>query len=245
MMMPRRATSRNLAPLHRRQDKLRPRSEVKRARIVEAATQHFAGHGYDAVRVSDIAAELGIAKGSIFQHFGSKDGLFFEVYKQAVGSFTKYLDAPLEVRQQGFFEVLRYRLASTERLIDQNWIPYRIYALGNHGTEEELQREIRRLLENEDLHGTMSFVRFGLDRHEVRDDLDLPMMVSTIDWMVEHFQQTLISNEVNAGGLHRQAESEDRKEARIQQFVAMLHRAIGAPTPNGTEKPRRRAVSRH
>ena len=82
--------------------KLRPRSEAKRSRIVEAATQHFAEHGYHAARVGDIAVALGIAKGSIFQHFGSKDGLFFEVYKRAVRSFAKYLDAPPETRRQVF-----------------------------------------------------------------------------------------------------------------------------------------------
>ena len=71
-------------------------------RIIEAATQHFAEHGYHAARVGDIATALGIAKGSIFQHFGSKDGLFFEVYKRAVRSFAKYLDAPAEIRAGWF-----------------------------------------------------------------------------------------------------------------------------------------------
>jgi AcrR family transcriptional regulator len=52
------------------------RSEAKRDRIVQAAMRHFAEHGYQGARVEDIAAELGIAKGSVFQHFGSKAGLF-------------------------------------------------------------------------------------------------------------------------------------------------------------------------
>ena len=64
----------------------RPRSEAKRTRIIDAAMRHFAENGYHAARVGDIASALGIAKGSIFQHFGSKDGLFFEVYKKAVRS---------------------------------------------------------------------------------------------------------------------------------------------------------------
>src|SRR6202162_1291596 len=86
----------------------RPRSEDKRAKIIDAAMRHFAEQGYHAARVGDIAAGLGIAKGSIFQHFGSKDGLFFEAYKKAVRSFAKSLAAPAEVRENGFFEVLRY-----------------------------------------------------------------------------------------------------------------------------------------
>src|SRR4029077_20762425 len=124
--MPGIASNRVTPPLYQRQPRVRPRSEAKRARIVEAATQHFAEHGYPTAPVGDIAANLGIAKGSIFQHFGSKDGLFFEVYKRAVRSFSKYLEVPDEVRAQGFFEVLRYWLARTEHLVHEDWIPYRI-----------------------------------------------------------------------------------------------------------------------
>ena len=87
--MPGIASNRVAPPLYQRQTPPRPRSEAKRTRIIEAATQHFAEHGYHAARVGDIAIALGIAKGSIFQHFGSKDGLFFEVYKRAVRSFRK------------------------------------------------------------------------------------------------------------------------------------------------------------
>ena len=53
-------------PRHQRHLPQRPRSEAKRSRIVEIATQHFAEQGYQAARVGDMAAALGIAKGSIF-----------------------------------------------------------------------------------------------------------------------------------------------------------------------------------
>ena len=121
--MPGIASSRAAPPLYQRQPPAHPRSEAKRARIVEAATQQFAEKGYHPVRMGDIAAALGIAKGSIFQHFGSKDGLFFEVYKRALRSFAKYLEAPAEVRQAGFFGVLRYWLVRTEHLLHEDWIP--------------------------------------------------------------------------------------------------------------------------
>jgi len=141
----------------------RPRSEVKRSRIVEIAMHHFAEQGIT-LRVGDIAAALGITKGSIFQHFGSKDGLFFEVYKRAVRSFPKYLDAPAEVKDRGFFEVLRYWLVRTEHLLHENWIPYRISVLGNYGTALTLKRGINRFLITEDPYGSVGFVRFGLER---------------------------------------------------------------------------------
>src|SRR5438309_8143974 len=175
-------------PHYQRHLAQRTRSEAKRSRIVEIAMQHFAERGYHSARVGDIAAAMGIAKGSIFQHFGSKDGLFFEVYKRAVRSFPKYLDAPAEVRQTGFFEVLRYWLVRTERLLHEDWIPYRISLLGNYGTDLVLKREINRFLMTEDPYGTVSFVRFGIERRELRKDMDIEMIVSILDWMMERFQ---------------------------------------------------------
>ena|ERR1700757_1701978 len=242
--MPGIASNRVAPPLYQRQPKLRPRSEAKRARIVEAATQHFAEHGYHDARVGDIAANLGIAKGSIFQHFGSKDGLFFEVYKRAVRSFSKYLDVPDEVRAQGFFEVLRYWLARTEHLVHEDWIPYRISLLGNYGTDLVLKREINRFLISEDPYGTVNFVRFGLERGELRDDLDIEMMVSIIDWMLERFQDALLTAELDPGLFRRQGELAEKKEARIQQFLAMLQRAIGVPTPAALPKQKSRVNHR-
>src|ERR1700757_1258824 len=242
--MPGIASNRVAPPLYQRQSKLHPRSEAKRSRIVEAATKHFAEHGYHDARVGDIAASLGIAKGSIFQHFGSKDGLFFEVYKRAVRSLSKYLDAPIEVRQAGFFEVLRYWLVSTEHLVHEDWIPYRISLLGNYGTDLVLKREINRFLLSEDPYGTVTFVRYGLERGELRDDLDLEMMVSIIDWMVERFQDALLTAELDPGLFRRQGELAEKKDARIQQFLAMLHRAIGTSAAAPPARQRGRGTSR-
>src|SRR6201997_1178049 len=226
--MPGIASNRVIPPLYQRQPKLRPRSEAKRARIIEAARKYFAEHGYHDARVGDIAAALGIAKGSIFQHFGSKDGLFFEVYKRAVRSFAKYLDVPAEVREGGFFEVLRYWLTRTEHLIHEDWIPYRISLLGNYGTNLALKREINRFLMTEDPYATVAFVRFGLQRGELRRDLDQEMMVSILDWTVERFQDALLTEELDPGLFRHQGDPAEKKEARIVQFLDILRRAIGA-----------------
>src|SRR5713226_4962087 len=215
-------------PRHQRHLPQRPRSEAKRSRIVEIAMQHFAEQGYHAARVGDMAAALGIAKGSIFQHFGSKDGLFFEVYKKAVRSFPRYLDAPADVRESGFFEVLRYWLVSTEHLLHEDWVPYRVSLLGNYGTDLTLKREINRFLMAEDPYGTVLFVRFGLQRGELRKDMDVEMIVSILDWMMERFQDALLTEELDPGLFRKQGELPEKKEARINQFLDVLRRAIGA-----------------
>ena len=211
-----------------RPDALRPRSEAKRARIIEAAMQHFAENGYNAARMGDIAVALGIAKGSIFQHFGSKDALFVEVYKRAVRSFSKYLDVPAEVRAAGFFEVLYYWLVRTEHMLREDWIPYRVYLLGNYGTDLALKREINRFLITEDPYGRVPFVRFGIERGDLRKDMDVEMIVAILDWTIERFQDALLTAELDPGLFRRQGEMPEKKEARIRQFLELLQRAVGA-----------------
>jgi TetR/AcrR family transcriptional regulator len=210
----------------------RPRSESKRARIINVAMRHFAEHGYHAARVGDMAVELGIAKGSIFQHFGSKDGLFFEVYKRAVLTFPRYLDAPAEIREQGFFAIVRYWLERTEHLIREDWIPYRVSLLGNYGTDLTLKREINRFLLAEDPYGTVPFVRFGVERGELRRELDQEMTVSILDWTMERFQDALVTEELDPGLFRRQGGIAEKKDTRITQFLDILRRAIGANQSN-------------
>ena len=212
----------------RKDSKPRPRSEAKRGLIVEVAIRHFAERGYSAARVEDIAAELGIAKGSVFQHFKSKDGLFFEAYKKAVQSFPKYLAAPAEVQEQGMFEVLRYWLGRTENMVRDNWASYRIYLVGNYGTDLALRREINRFLVMEDPYGWHDFVSFGVKRGELRPDLDVDMISSILEWTMDRFQDALLTEELDPGLFRKTGSVPEKKEARIDQFLDLLRRAIGS-----------------
>jgi len=215
-------------PQYRRNLEPRPRSEAKRSRIIDASMKHFAEHGYHEARVGDIATQLSIAKGSIFQHFGSKDGLFFEVYMKAVRSFPAYLDCPADVKMKGFWEIMRYWLQRTENMLRDNWIPYRIYLIGNYGTDLVLRREINRFLVSEDPYGWGAFVRFGVKRGELRNDIDIEMIVSILEWTMDRFQDALLTEELDPGLFRRQGDAGEKREARINQFLDLLKRAIGA-----------------
>jgi AcrR family transcriptional regulator len=185
--------------------------------------RHFAEHGYQDAHIEKIAAELRIAKGSVFQHFGNKEGLFLAAYKRAVASFSAYLDAPEEVRKKGFFATLRYWLIRTDRLVREDWVPYRVALLGNYGTDLRLRREINRFLRAEEPYGTAAFVTWGTQRREVRDDVDPEMIVSILDWTMERFQDALLTEELDPGLFRRQGA---RTEERIEEFLLILRSAI-------------------
>jgi AcrR family transcriptional regulator len=217
----------------------RPRAEAKRSRILEASMRHFAERGYHATRIEDIATELSIAKGSVFQHFGSKEGLFLAGYQKAVTSFPAYLAAPPEIVAKGFFATLRYWLERTDRLVRENWIPYRMALLGNYGTDLKVRNEINRFLRDQDPYGTAAFVRTGVERGEVRRDIDETMIVSMVEWTVERFQDALLTEELDPGLFSRQGNRPEKTAGRIAQFLDLLQGAIGARAAAAPKRSRK------
>jgi AcrR family transcriptional regulator len=194
--------------------------------IVEVAMRHFAERGYQGTRTESVATELGIAKGSVFAHFGSKQALFFACYRRAVSALPAYLDAPTEVVAAGFFATIRYWLDRTEHLVREDWMPYRVALLGNHASELELRRDINRWLAEEDPYGTAEFVRRGIAAGDVRADVSLDMVVALVDWLMERFQDALVTEELDPG-LFGRTRAGDRA-ARIDEFMIVLRGAIGA-----------------
>ena len=192
--------------------------------------RHFAEHGYGGTKILAIARELGIAKGSVFEHFGNKEGLFVACYRHAVRQFAPYLAAPPNVRAEGFFATIRYWLERTEHLVREDWIPYRVALIGEHGVDLDVKREINRFLQDEDPYGTVAFVRFGVERGEIRTDIDRDMIVAMVDWLMERFQDALVTEELDPGLFRRRGDRPASAGARIEQFLELLRSAIGSET---------------
>jgi TetR/AcrR family transcriptional regulator len=199
--------------------------EERRDRIIETAMRHFAEHGYRGGRVEDIAAAVGVAKGTVFLDFGSKEGLFLAVYERAVSRLPAWLDAPKEVVEEGVWATLDWWLERTEQYNTEDWVPNRVAVIGRHDTGLGLRGPIERFMRSEDPYGTLEFVEFGVRRGEIRDDVDAEMIASMLDWLAERFQEALASEELDPGLIHRRPE---RRGMRIKEFLAVLRDGIAA-----------------
>jgi AcrR family transcriptional regulator len=203
------------------------RQAARRQRVVQVAMEQFAAHGYEDSKAETIAAAACVSKGALFGYFGSKAGLFLAAYKAAADSFSKYLDAPPSVLADGFFAVLSHWLAHTPDLIRENWVPYRVTLLGNYCSDLQLRRSITQFLRAEDPYGTRAFVRFGIDRGDVRTDIDAAMIVSLVDWLMDRCQDAIVTEELDPGLFSHSATSDDLREAQLRQFVELVRGAVG------------------
>ncbi len=113
-------------------------------------------------------------------------------------------------------------------MVHDNWASYRIYLVGNYGTDLALRREINRFLVAEDPYGWHEYVSFGLSRGELRTDLDADMIGSILEWTMDRFQDALLTEELDPGLFRKQGPVPEKKEARIEQFVDLMRRAIGS-----------------
>ena len=66
--------------------------EVRREEILTATTDLLDRIGLSAIRVADVAKELGISPGLVFYHFGTKDTLVAEAFAHAVDRDLDRLD---------------------------------------------------------------------------------------------------------------------------------------------------------
>ena len=60
----------------------RAKEEVRR-RLLEAAAEQFAERGFDVTNIDQVALAAGVAKGTIYNYFSSKEELFGEVITEA------------------------------------------------------------------------------------------------------------------------------------------------------------------
>lgn len=76
----------------------RPSSRAKREAVMTAAEAAFLRSGYDAVTMDDIAERSGVAKQTLYSHFGNKEALFVELVTTMTGDASRRVHSdPLAV----------------------------------------------------------------------------------------------------------------------------------------------------
>lgn len=84
------ATQEGVTPIRPRRGERR--AARTRAAILDAAEVLFREGGFAGVRIEDIAERADVATGSIYTHFGNKQGLHVALAERAVELFGAYLD---------------------------------------------------------------------------------------------------------------------------------------------------------
>ena len=81
------------------------------ARLLSAARDSFARHAYDTVNVEDLCCEAGVAKGSFYRYFGSKEEIFVAAARSTVDAVGEELSGSERLSDDEAVDALRRLLA--------------------------------------------------------------------------------------------------------------------------------------
>ena len=144
-----------------------------RRALIEAATALFAERGYDGTSVRAIGARAGVSRGSIFWHFGSKEGLLWAVVERAFEQWETEVLVP-DVGDATGIEAVRRALAAHRRFLTERGGALRLFYIlifEALGPRPDLAREFAGLHERlRDM--TVPWIERAIESGEMRADLD-------------------------------------------------------------------------
>jgi AcrR family transcriptional regulator len=100
--------------------KWRRRKAARPAEMIDAALDVFAERGFAAAKLDDIARRAGVAKGSLYLYFDTKEALFRAVVDQAVVPAVSRMLVMAEAQDGPFAEVAPRLLAGAAMALSQD-----------------------------------------------------------------------------------------------------------------------------
>ncbi len=204
--------------------------ETKRQRITDVAVKEFAAQGYAGASINRMIDRLQIAKGSIFQYFGDKSGLFMYVFDVAMTMVKDYLrDVRDSTIEEDIFARLDRTLAAGIAFVKAHPRIYALYLRIQFDQTTPFRDDILSSLRKYSLAYLRSLLQAARDKGELRIDLDLDQTAFLLDAVMDRFLQSLSMEHFDAGlGLYRL--DRERAEKWGRQLVAVIKNGIARDT---------------
>lgn len=205
----------------------------KQQRVLDAAIDEFASHGFMQASLNRVVQKLGIAKGSIFQYFGNKERLFHIIFDHAVDLVRHTLrQVKQDTAGQDFFERIRESLLAGIRFIERHPRIYRIYLKMIFQEDFPLRAEFLQQVHLFSAEYLKPHVEAGMARGDLRSDLDVDMTVFFLDALMDRFLQAYCVPFLDAGaGLYHAPGHEI--ERKIAEFIRLLEEGLGKKQGRG------------
>lgn len=200
----------------------------KQERILDTAIDEFSRWGYEKASVNRMVGRLGIAKGSIFQYFGSKKNLYFHIFEYGVSLVRRSLKGvKAETEGEDFFVRLSKSLRAGIYFIQRNPRIYQIYLKMLFQEDFPFRADLLRTIRLFSVDYLRPIIKQGMDRGELRGDLDPELAAFFLDALLDRFLQAYCVAYMDSGlGLFRA--NEEVIEARIEDCVEIVRQGMAS-----------------
>ena len=172
----------------------------KQKRIIKAAVSEFSDHGFKGASVNRLVTTLGISKGSIFQYFRNKNGLFLFVFEHAVRLVKDYLKrVRAETEDLDVFDRIQATLLAGVAFVQKNPKVFNVYLRIVHENAIPMRGELMYAVRALSLEYLRSILEEGKKRGELRSDVDLEKAAFFLDAILDRFLQAHGVRHLDAG----------------------------------------------
>ncbi len=172
----------------------------KQKRIVSAALTEFAKRGYAGASINAIVEKVGIAKGSIFNYFTDKQGLFRFVFEQALEMVKGYLRTVRdESADDDVFARIEKSLLAGVAFIRAHPRIYNLYLRVQFESGLPGRTELLKSVRNYSIRYLSELLTTGQERGEIGPELDVEKAAFAVDAVLERFIQAYGVQYVDAG----------------------------------------------
>jgi len=205
----------------------------KRGRVLEESLHEFAEHGYHQASVNRIVGRLGIAKGSLFQYFGSKEGLFRHLFSRALEEIKAPLKAIRDADSaEPFPERLRRVFVAGAAFARSHPLIWRVYRRMVTQDDFPLRASLLGKVREEALTYFLELVQGGQKRGEVRPDLDPQAAAFLIEATLDRALTAQDSPLLDAGFGLSDADETTRQRS-LTALADLLSQGLAVPARKG------------
>lgn len=159
---------------------------VKQKKIIEVAITSFAEKGYSNTSTSEIAKKAGVAEGTIFKHYGTKENLLLSIMvpflKDFFPTMADELIGELMNDKRSFEEFLRVLLTNRSAFLAENREIFQVF-IKEIFYKEELRNEFLPFVLEVGSNHLIKVIEAFKQRGEIRDipnEIILKMLVTVI-----------------------------------------------------------------
>jgi len=202
-------------------------TKEKQERITRIAVEEFGNKGFEGASINAMVERLKIAKGSIFQYFGDKKGLFLFVFNRSVEMVKGHLRT---VRDQSIEEDLPTRLSKTLsagiQFIKKHPLLYRLYIKILFESKAPFRDEMLLSLRQNSIEYLKSLLDNAYEKGELKKDINISKTAFILDAVMDRFLQAYTIKHLDADlGIYDS--NSENTDLWIHEIVEIICQGVG------------------
>jgi TetR/AcrR family transcriptional regulator len=203
-------------------------SPDKQERVLDAALAEFAEQGYQAASLNRVVAQAGIAKGSLYQYFPNKEGIFNYIFQHALQMVRRTLtNVKEETLEENFFVRLEKSLLAGVQFSRKHPKIFGLYLKIQFDKNVPFRDEFLAAVRRHATEYFASLVRRAQARGELRPGVPKAAVLFLLDAMFDRFLQAVAVPALDVTlDLHQATDEVIHKHVR--EIISLLREGLMA-----------------